>query len=126
MKDKSKGFSLLSPLCALGAGLLNGLLGTGGGVPLWFAASARQERKRAFATSATGVLLLSALSLLLSAKSIAPVITELTPLFLVASLLGGAIGGLLLGKIPTKWLNGIFALLLIGSGAFVLIKELFL
>lgn len=125
MKAKHKKFYLLPAACALGAGLLNGLLGTGGGVALWFAATRRQERKKAFATSATGVLFLSVESLLLSPSEAFSVIKELTPLFLLFALLGGATGGLLLGKIPVKLLNGIFAFLLIGSGVFVLIKELF-
>ncbi len=126
LKQKCKKIPLLPAVCALGAGLLNGLLGTGGGVPLWFAANTRQERKRAFATSATGVLFLSVESLLLSPDSAFAVIKELTPLFLISALLGGALGSLWLGKIPTKLLNGIFAFLLIGSGVFVLVKELLL
>ena len=124
-KKKVEKFSFLSVCCSFCAGLLNGLLGTGGGIPLWFAASTRQDRRRAFATSATGVLFLSVESLLLTKGEVTEVIGSLTPFFLLAALLGGTLGGLMLGKISVKWLNGLFAFLLIGSGAFVLVKELF-
>lgn len=125
MKAKHKKFHLLPAACALGAGLLNGLLGTGGGVALWFAATRRQERKKAFATSATGVLFLSVVSLLLSERTISSVLESLSPLFLFAALWGGALGGIALGKIRAKVLNGLFALLLIGSGGYLLVTELF-
>ena len=100
-------------------------MGTGGGIPLWFAATRRQERKKAFATSATGVLFLSVVSLLLSERTISSVLESLSPRFLFAALWGGALGSLCLGKISTRLLNGLFALLLIGSGGYLLVTELF-
>ena len=124
-EQKAQKISFLSVASSFGAGLLNGLLGTGGGVALWFAATRRQERKKAFATSATGVLFLSFVSLLLSPSEAFSVIKELTPLFLLFALLGGALGGIALGKIRAKVLNGLFALLLIGSGGYLLVTELF-
>jgi len=52
-------------ICALSAGILNGLLGTGGGIPLWFAISKQEDKRKAFATASTGILILSLVSVLL-------------------------------------------------------------
>ncbi|MBP3436278.1 MAG: TSUP family transporter [Clostridia bacterium] len=125
MKKVKKRPAILLPLCALGAGLLNGMLGTGGGIPLWFVAMRRQNNRSAFATSATGVLALSLFSLLLDGKGIEETMALLTPFFLLAALAGGTLGGLWLGKIKLRVLNGIFGVLLVLSGIFVLIKEFF-
>ena len=106
-------------LSAVFAGLLNGALGTGGGIPLWFSAVKRTDRRSAFATGAFGVLILSCVTLLSSGQATAAVeaMHPASPLFAV---LGGALGALLLGKIPLSILKWIFALLLIGSGIYVL------
>ena len=106
---------------ALSAGLLNGLLGTGGGIPLWFAAIGRDNKKAAFATSSTGVLALSFFSLLLYAKDVPPLMGEGT-LFLWFALLGGALGAFLLSRVPLGLVRTVFALLLIGSGGYSRIR----
>jgi len=106
---------------ALTAGLLNGLLGTGGGIPLWFAAIGRDNKRAAFATSSTGVLLLSFFSLFLYAKEAPPLMGE-GSLFLWLALLGGALGAFLLSRIPLGIVRTVFALLLIGSGGYSLIR----
>ncbi len=103
------------------AGVLNGVLGTGGGVPLWFAANKKEDKKAAFATSSTGVLLLSAVTLF-SYRQNAPVLTGPSALFLWFALAGGALGAYLLTKIPLGAVRLLFAFLLIGSGVFALGK----
>ena len=60
------------------AGLLNGLLGTGGGVPLYFVLSREGADKRAYATASVGVLLLSAQTLFLYRGAAAP-LAAVTP-----------------------------------------------
>lgn len=126
MKDKNKKRPewLLPALAAIFSGLLNGLLGTGGGIPLWFAACHRENRRAAFATSAAGVLLLSLFSVLLYAKEGDPT-AGLHPSFLLFALAGGVCGALLLGRIPKNALKWIFSLLLTGSGIYMLGKELY-
>ena len=106
---------------ALSAGLLNGLLGTGGGIPLWFAAIGKEDKKAAFATSSTGVLLLSFFSLFLYAKEAPPLRGE-GSLFLWLALLGGALGAFLLSRVPLGLVRTVFAFLLIGSGGYSLIR----
>lgn len=126
MKEKRKKLfsGLLPAIAAVAAGLLNGLLGTGGGIPLWFAAAKRGDRRTAFATSAGGVLLLSLFSVLLYAKEKDPT-AGLHPVFLLFALSGGVCGALLLGKIPKTLLKWIFAALLTGSGVYILGKEFY-
>ena len=107
-------------LCALSAGILNGLLGTGGGIPLWFAISKQDDKRKAFATASTGILILSLVSVLLylpSGTSFA-----MPPLFLWSSIFGGAFGAWLLNRIPLLLLRILFAFLLIGAGIFSIIR----
>ena len=109
---------------AFAAGVLNGLLGTGGGVPLWFAISTEKDRRTAYATASVGILVLSAVSLFLHfEKSGLP--STLSPLFLWAALFGGACGAFLLNKVPLSFLRFLFAFLLILSGGIVLIRIYF-
>ncbi|MBO5754896.1 MAG: sulfite exporter TauE/SafE family protein [Clostridia bacterium] len=108
--------ALLS-LVSLLSGFLNGLFGTGGGIPLWFAAVKQGDERRAFATASVGVLILSLFSALLHLPSTSPFI-HVTPLFLFLSVLGGALGAVLLGRIPSRLLRYLFAFLLILSGAY--------
>ena len=108
-------------LTAFLAGTLSGFFGTGGGVPLWFAAMKTGDIRRALATSATGVLFLSSFSALLYAGDTRP-FAHITPMFLLFGVIGGAIGAALLGKAPTRLLKLLLAFLLIGSGLYCVIK----
>lgn len=114
---------LRESLGATAAGFLNGMLGTGGGVALWFALRSEKDRRRAYATSSVGVLLLCLQSLFLYRES--HVFHAVTPFFLFFAVLGGAIGAFLLGKIKRTLLRRIFSSLLIVSGGYLLIKELY-
>ena len=106
---------------ALFAGLLNGLLGTGGGVALWFAASERKDKKTAFATASAGVLILCLVSVLLYGES--NVFSgEPFSASLWLAVLGGAIGASLLKWAPLSLLRFIFCFLLIGSGAYLIVR----
>ena len=109
------------PLISLLSGFLNGLFGTGGGIPLWFAAVKQKDERLAFATASVGVLILSSFSALLHVPSASP-FAHVTPFFLFLSVLGGALGAILLGRIPITFLRYIFAILLILSGAYALGK----
>lgn len=104
-------------LLGLAAGLLNGLLGTGGGlvaVPLLSGPLGLSTRE-AFATSLTVMLPLSAVTLAGKLWQ-----TGAPPLSAAPYILGGIAGGILAGRlicrIPTKWLRGLFALLILWGG----------
>lgn len=123
-KTDGKGTGRRRILAACLAGFLNGLLGTGGGVPLYFVLSKEGAEKKGYATASVGILLLSLQTLFLYRKNaVAP--AAVTPLLPLLAVLGGAVGAMLLGKIPPKPLRILFALLLIGSGAYLVGKEIY-
>ena len=106
------------------AGILNGLLGTGGGIPLYFILSKEGGDKRAYATASAAVLLLSLQTVFLyQGDAVSP--DTVSPFLPFLAVLGGSIGALLLGKIDRRLLRLIFALLLLFSGAYTMGKELY-
>ena len=111
-------------LPAVLAGILNGLLGTGGGVPLWFAVNAKKDRRTAFATASTGILILSLVSMFLY-RGNAVLIPNTFSYVLWFALLGGALGAYLLRYAPLSLLRLIFSFLLIGSGAYSIIRTVY-
>lgn len=121
MANREKKKYIRTALCAFAAGVLNGALGTGGGIPLWFSAVKENDTRRAFATTAAGVLILSLESVFLSGIQ-TRVIGTLSPLFLFTAVVGGAVGAVLLGNISPKWMRWLFASLLTGSGIYTLGK----
>ena len=106
---------------ALLAGLLNGLLGTGGGIALWFAVSVQKDRRTAFATASAGVLLLCLVSVFLYRDNASEVSDKLVFAIWLA-LIGGTLGALLLRHLPLSLLRLIFSFLLIGSGSYSIIR----
>ena len=103
------------------AGALNGLLGTGGGIPLWFAATKQKNQRTAYATSAAGVLFLCLVSILLyRGERIEDV--HFSALTLWIALLGSTTGALLLKILPLGLLRIIFSFLMIGAGIYSLIR----
>lgn len=123
MKEKKS--KLRHGTTALLAGIINGLLGTGGGVPLYFSLSRHGADKSAYATASVGVLLLSLQTVLLYREGSVDFHT-VSPLFPLLAVAGGAAGALLLGRVNTRLLRGLFGGLLLFSGVYLLGKELFL
>ena len=109
---------------AVFAGILNGLLGTGGGIPLWFAVNAQKDRRTAFATASAGVLILSLVSVILY-RTNAPLVPASMTFSLWFAVLGGALGAALLKRAPLALLRLVFSFLLIGSGAYTVIKVVY-
>jgi len=111
----------------LAAGFLNGLLGAGGGVLLIYALSALNPDKSPdgvrdnFAATVACVLPVTLLSAILYAADGRMDFAAVTPLVLPA-ILGGTAGAVLLGRIPTKLLKKLFALLVIWSGISMLTR----
>lgn len=111
-------------LPAFFAGILNGLLGTGGGIPLWFAVNAQKDRRTAFATASAGVFILSLVSVVLYREN-APLLPSTSTFALWFALIGGALGAFLLKYAPLSLLRLIFSFLLIGSGAYSIIRTVY-
>ncbi len=118
--DKFTLFLMLTGLCA---GVVNGLLGTGGGILVVIMLGyfyPKLPPKDRFACALTVMLPTSLVSIFFWAKKL----PEL-PLILRYSLpaaVGGLVGGFLLDKIKTAWLAKLFALLTIYAGAVMLIR----
>ena len=103
---------------ALGAGLVNGFFGTGGGMVLVLSLSALLgdgRGKDAFVISSVGVLFFSLISVAVyhTSSNLAP--SDFSG-FALPALLGGTVGALLFGRIKTRLLRKIFAVLLVYSG----------
>ena len=119
MTKTAKNISFLA-VSALAAGLVNGLLGAGGGiVVVWVLsrvlAHSLTDRRDAFANALTVMLPISAISAAMYGMRGAVDLRELDILILPA-IAGGFIGALVLDKINTKWLRLLFAAIIIYSG----------
>ena len=108
-----------SVACGVAVGLANGLFGGGGGmiaVPLLQRVGL--EEKRAHATAILWILPISLLSFVLYAwKGYARSSVLIPTAFGVTA--GGFWGAKLLGKMPVKWVNLVFAVLQALAGAFL-------
>lgn len=105
------------------AGIVNGLLGAGGGmllVPLLISAC-KMDKKKALATSVAIIMPLCAVSAAVYFISGNPVPKDLFD-YSLGGLFGGFVGGVLLKKLPPLFLIRAFGALMVFSG----IKMLFL
>lgn len=109
------------------AGFLNGLLGAGGGILLVYALTAMNPDRSPdavrnnFAATVAAVLPVTLLSTVLYAADGRMDFSAVTPLVLPA-ILGGTAGAFLLGRINTTLLKKLFALLVIWSGLYMLLR----
>ena len=109
-----------SVVCGVAVGLANGLFGGGGGmlaVPLLQRIGL--EEKRAHATAILWILPISFLSFVLYAARGYYRAEVLIPTALGVTA-GGFFGAKLLGKMPVKWVNLVFAFLQAAAGAFLI------
>ncbi len=116
-------FTLLLMLTGLAAGLVNGLLGTGGGILVVLMLGylyPKLPQKDRFACALTVMLPTSLVSVFFWARELPelPLILR----YVIPAAAGGLLGGFLLDKIKTKWLAKLFALLTIYAGAVMLIR----
>ena len=109
------------PAC-FAAGVINGLLGAGGGVIMLYALSYLLRKKKgaesgrdAFASVVAVILPVSMISALSYAARGNIDMTKMQVL-IIPALVGGIIGAYLTDKLPTKLIRGIFAVLVIVSG----------
>lgn len=123
-KDNSRLWLLA--LFGLLAGTVNGLLGAGGGIIIVFALNKilgdrALDKNGAFATALCIMLPISVLSVLIY-SSRGHVSMDGFGVFIIPALLGGAVGGLLLGKLKTAFLKKLFAGLIIVSGILLIVR----
>ncbi|MBE6933254.1 MAG: sulfite exporter TauE/SafE family protein [Ruminococcaceae bacterium] len=105
--------------CAAGAaaGIANGLFGAGGGmvlIPLLMKLCGIEERK-CFATALSIILPVCLVSLGVYCLTGSLALDIATP-YLIGGFFGGIGGGLLMKRIPTRWLHGILGLIILWGG----------
>ncbi len=119
LKENKRKKLILILFCTLSfvAGGINGFLGTGGGIIFIFMLSflTKNKAKDNYATSLCATLFISFLGLFAYFKNSNIDFIIIGQVGLPA-VLGGVIGALLVDKMQTKWLNAIFAGLIIYSG----------
>ncbi len=112
--------------CGLAAGVINGLLGTGGGIILvmalsYLCRSSLPDRRDVCANALVVTLALTLLSTALYIRSGNAPPADLSR-FVLPGAVGGLAGGLLLGRITPHALGKLFAVLLVISGIFMLFR----
>lgn len=113
-------------VCGLAAGMINGLLGTGGGIILVLGLSricrgTLPDRRDVCANALVVTLVLTLLSTLLYIRSGNAPPADLSR-FVLPGAVGGLVGGVLLGRITPHALGKLFAILLVVSGIFMLFR----
>ncbi|MBE6597238.1 MAG: hypothetical protein E7641_06160 [Ruminococcaceae bacterium] len=114
------------PLCGIIAGLVNGLLGAGGGIIVVFALSLALsetgvEGKDIFANALCVMLPLSAVSALIYAVS-GSLTTRGMGVYILPAVLGGLTGALILPRLRPTALKRLFGTLVIYSGILLIIR----
>jgi uncharacterized membrane protein YfcA len=123
MKQKTKTFSLA--LTSLLSGFCNALLGAGGGIllTLFMGRALKKEipdRRDLLVTSQAAMIPGCALSCIIYGLT-GVLDTEGFSILAIPAAIGGAIGSILLTRINSKWIKRIFAVLVIWSGARMII-----
>ena len=119
---KRRELTLLA-LGAIGAGFLNGLLGAGGGIILYFVLGALYGRgaKGNLVLSATAVMFFCLVSLFFYKGNAALTVGDILGVGIPAAA-GGLIGALLLQRIPARAMKKIFSSLIVVSGILMLVR----
>ena len=117
-------------LTGIAAGVINGLLGTGGGIlallmlARWQRRTAsdasKEDARAAYATSLAAMLPVSLLSLLQYTAKGGIDLSAFTP-YLLPALAGGLVGGVLLDRVRLPLLRTLFAALLLFGGVRMLL-----
>ena len=116
-------FFVIFALISFLAGGINGFLGTGGGIAFVYALSLTtdNEQKDTFATTLCATVPISAIALFGYAKE-GQVDFELMGKIWLPCIVGGLLGAFLVDRLRLEWLKGIFAALVIYSGACMIFK----
>ncbi len=116
MKKQSKKL-WIKIVCGLGIGMVNGFFGSGGGV-IAVEAMLRLHisEKHAHASAILAILPLSIASAVIYFLNGYVPLGKETWLLFAGGAAGGLLGALLLDKLPAKWINMLFTLLILISG----------
>ena len=115
---KGYGFVAVTVIAGILAGMLNGFLGSGGGIIVVFALGLLlpdRDPKDIFATAVLSVLPMSMVSAYFYYRGGGISVTEYAPYY-ASALFGGVLGAVLLDKIPTALLKAVFAVLMLWAG----------
>lgn len=113
MKRSQRGILIAGSL----AGIVNGLLGAGGGmvlVPL-LSGLAKLDEKQVFPTSVAIILPISIVSLF-GSQRLSDLNFRTTLPYLAGSIVGGIFCGIIGRKIPVKWLHRLLGILILWGG----------
>ncbi len=102
-------------VCSMLAGLLNGLLGAGGGMVIVPLLRQKTDTRKAHATSIAIILPISIISAIFYYYKGVVSISDAAP-YIIWGLIGAVIGIILLSKIKPKWIRKLFAILMIWAG----------
>ena len=105
------------------AGGINGFLGTGGGIIFIYTLSnlTKNEQKDNFPTTLCATIPISLIALISYARN-GNVDFDFAKGLIIPCALGGLLGAILVDKLKVKWLNTIFALLVIYSGTCMILR----
>ncbi len=122
--DKNK--ILVTILFCIGsfvAGGINGFVGTGGGIlfVLLLSYLTKNEKKDNFAITLCATVPISIVGLFAYYRAGA-IDFQALPYISIPTVLGGFLGAILVDKLKVKWLNGLFAVLIIYSGFNMLLR----
>ena len=126
MKTKNAYLPILLVAGGVAGGFLNGLLGCGGGIVIVALLSALTkdtdfDSRDVFAVSVAAVLPISAVSTVMYMIRTDASLSVMRP-YVLPAVIGGAVGALLLDRLPTVGIKMIFALLIIWAGVSLVLK----
>lgn len=107
------------------AGVVSGIFGAGGGVLIIFLLGSMSgalfsDRREVFANATAAILPIAAVSALVYSSMTPPKVSDVIAVA-AASLAGGTVGAVILGKTDPKLLKIIFAVLMIISGVVMIV-----
>ena len=110
-------------ILSFSAGLVNGFLGTGGGIIFVYMLSilTKNEKKDNYPTSLCATIPISLIALIGYAKN-QNIDTNLVIKLLIPCCLGGLLGAFLVDRLKLEWLNIIFAFLVIYAGTCMILR----
>ena len=111
-------FAAVTLFSGILAGMLNGFLGSGGGIIIVFVMGLllpQRDPKDIFATAVLSVLPMSIVSTCFYYRGGGISITDYAPYY-ASALFGGVLGAVLLDKIPTALIKAVFAVLMLWAG----------
>lgn len=127
LRSEAKKRSMLFALAGILSGIVNGLLGTGGGIltvlflSKIYAKDSSYSTKDIFAITLCSSVIMSMASLLFYLSSGCFSVSD-SALYMLAAVPGGVLGAILLEKLSSKTMKLIFALLVVWAGISMMIK----